>query len=91
MLDMNPAEQMAEFVTNVTSEDTKALSVTTDVYPAETENLLNKPDLLQCSNVVRTDFITHLGTMTYSMSGRWARRETRRGEYFHELTDLTWN
>ena len=63
MLDMNPAEQMAEFVTNVTSEDTKVSSATTDVYPAETENSLNKSDLLQCSSVVRTDFFIHLGTI----------------------------
>ena len=54
---MSKAPPMTEAVANVTSEDTKVSSVTTDVYPAETENSHNKPDLLQFSNVARTDCI----------------------------------
>ena len=55
---MSQAAPMTEVAANVALEDTKASLATTDVYPAETENSLNKPVLLQCSNVVRTDCIT---------------------------------
>ena len=54
---MSQAPPMTEAVANVASEDTKASLATRDAYPAEMENSLDKPDLLQCSNVVYTHCI----------------------------------